>query len=629
MSYEISSLPAFREAIETGASIAVNPYTGACYTRWKITQLIRCLFGFTKQDDLTLAQFFNAYLTSLEVKSSTFTKGFSKRDYNLTEINQTIDAIKLRLRTYLDVEKAKLSLLKQKQKTLTLNPEATSDAFKKIADAIQAQKKSNVAHQSLAHLQKQLIALKYRAISQNHIHHPQASHGTEKNQEWLKTKILAWKKEQSPALAIELCEDELRKIEATCHYPETISLLKKSYLYRENYFRFVFRNTVNVVKDAVDIAIQFPSIQTKISESFLDKRIKRLQNNGLYFHERAEKATLAKKDVTFLINGKQESILTDSKKITFNNGVILTIKEIFKSFALKNKKMGDLEYLAEGISLVYPQTPQVDLTKKEWWKDLPQFETLSKKDLEKRYKVSLKTTEGLITVKASKQHKETLHIQDNHSWFEIALPNNNGTFSILPFGKYAEVYPKGLLDSFRYIFQTKRAKLCFPDENEFYYHREHKIEPYVANALQLEQFMDLLRQDLLKAREGNMIFQAQGNNCAAWVQETMDTIFPEEKAKPRLFEVSILKTASPFPVSCITSNLRATAMLLGHKIANCWRIFICTLFGAWQGCTIKVNGVPTTERLIYNPIWLKGNLSLPAQLFHRVKEVEETITPYA
>lgn len=627
-------LSEFRQAIESGASIIINA-DNTWDTRSAVVQAVRNFFSITifgweffnfkKHDDLAAANYV----------SSAFLKGRlgqeAHRSFESGELGLTVAAIRTRLRTYLDEEKARVKPLKRARQEILSSSEPRSVKLqtKRIVEA----EKESPARQSLIKIRKIVNASKYRPMRQSAIGADRDEASIRRDQEWLKFEVALWKTGQFPAMTPGISESDIKKIDALSKYADTMKLVRSSFSYRDKLFGFIFKNTSDLFLDAPHLAIQLPKIQELISNGFLDKKDRRLNNGGIRFSEIVDGESV-KKDVDILIEGRRVSVLDPSRQVTFADGTAFTVADIFKSFAKKNEAMGDLEYLKDGIFHIQPQNIQVDLTQQNWWEALPEFERLSKDALEARYNLKLADGQGLIIVKASRLHPTTAehpnHRADqNHAWFAVVVPRRDGTYTLLPFGKYAEKYPPNdLMGQFAYIFSTQKGKICYPDENEGMLHREKAEVPLVVDADRIDRALDAIRQSLQKSHTGNLIFQAQGDNCAAWVQDILDTVF-NDTTVPRPFELPILQTEAPFPVNYIVSFFKTVSDYTCGPVANIVRIAVCTLFGAWQGHTVNSSEGPETERLLSNENWLAGRLTLPANLFTTGADLRRALNPAA
>jgi hypothetical protein len=637
MSADLRSISAFRQAVDAGASIICYK-DGSWDCRWKITQIIRGFLGWEEDDDIQIARFFKTHLKYREVRSETFTNRFVDASYD--ELTLTAESIKGRLRGYIEKEAAYRHSLKYEKRTLLQKLETFDPAepqenraaldvqLKRVKEALKEAPRNAAASRNIKKLEKHLLAFNLRSVPQE-ILFPKSNKIQAADKEWLKEKLKKWKSRQFPKLGKKFSREENDRINLTCSLPDVLKLLKTDPLYRENYIRFVFRNSIGACEanHAVNIAVQTPTIQKRLTKAFLDKRAKRLKNQGLLFHEyviRDGSKVTVKKDVSFLIRGSHVSLIDDSQKITFHDGSTKKVRQLFKEeFEEKDSKISKYEYLADGIDLIR----EPDLTNKEYWKDLQEWETLTRDELQRRYpNVDLSNAYGLITVKASRQHTNQIRVDGNHAWFEVAVPRDDGRFTMLTFGKLAQTFPISMKEKFAFVFNTKKSTIICPDDNEFYYHREHFAEPLCVEKKHFERFFERLRQDMLKVKAGTFIFQAQGDNCASWVQEVLDEVFKEIKL-PRVFEVESLKTSAPFPVNHIIDTLNYVKSTVSTAAANDVRLFICGLFGAsWQGLE-----VPNSEKerivkyLSDHAKFREGIQSIPSMLFHTGESLQRAV----
>ena len=642
MNIQPTDLAAFRECVEKGYSI-VGTRDGNWYCRWTITQVFRKLLGWQGFDDLKTAQFYKRYLRSKEVQSSAFTSKFTND--SLKEIAATSQTMLERIRPYIEQEKALREKTKEKEAPLREQLAAVSqsvhmeeDAKKKIKSSIKQELRSIKEEQGVLKylsVEKEFtqhsIAQKYRPLLQRQIHNNRRNVADDSS--WIQDELQKWKATQFPPISDKVNKDEKAQLRKTCDYPEVVQLLRNDPEYKDWYFRFVFRNSSSIVH-AVDIAVQFPTTAKLLVDTYLDKRVKRLQNDGIQFQETKE----GEKEVQLLIEGVYRSLLDETQVIKFLDGTQLSMANILQDLKEKNYKMGDLEYLQAGLSHCTPKNPSCDLTVTNWWQTLPIFETLSKTELEKRYKVKI-TDYAHLMVRASAQ-SDGLNVLDNHSWLLIAIPIGGNLFNLYPIGKYANEWPTEgavylksilpktlarlllpLIETFMklfFIFKTKRAIITCCDENEFYYHRKHFFLHKPLSQAQSNTVLEKIRNDLIKVREGNLLFQPQGDNCSSWVQETYDTVYPGEK---RLFAVPIIETQAPAPLDqllgCIKTIGKTTTT--GAKVV---RISIATFFGGWWGSVINVNEKLQYKPLVLNDGFLDGVIQLPAAIYRNRDDVK-------
>lgn len=638
MQVQTTTLADFRRCIEEGKSI-VGCADGNWYCRWNITQVIRRLLGWQEYDDIGTALFFRRYLRNREITSATFKDRFDED--GLDEIQRTSQAIVTRLRTYIDREKARKQELEQQEAPIKAELAKIStfkgmeeDAKKKLKNPLKEQLrnlKEELGVLKCSTLEKEfeqhVVALKYRATAQNEIHRTKFQRA---DKQWLTEELRAWKQFQFPPIPEEVSNTENDAITRTCQYPEVVQMLRADPDYKDWYFRFVFRNS-STIQNAVDIAVQFPTITKRLVVTFLDKRVKRLKNDGIHFTESKDR----QKDVQLLIEGKYHSLRSDTQRVIFNDATGMSMGAIMRELKERNYVLGSLEYLQNGLVRCHPKYPQCNFENPEWWKELPAFEILTKAEIESRYDIQLdqKGLHGVMIVRASAE-KDGLKVLDNHSWILVAAPIAQNRFAMIPVGKYAQEFilhiiptlkaylPKAiarlaipvveLLLKLFFIFRTKKAIVTCFDENEFYYHRRHFFLPKPLTKDQFDRLMDKIKNDLQLARDGNLIFQAQGDNCSTLTQETYDTIFPGEK---RLFDIEMSQTEVPPPLNHVLHGITKLENV-SHSLAIAARVACATIlfFLGWAGSIVNVNGRYSFRNLVFYENFREGIVQLPAAL---------------
>ncbi len=562
------------QALESGSSISVNK-DGTWHTRWEITRIFRKLFGFENQDNLAVASFLKRYLKSQEITTGSVKQGiFAHPVTDEQHIKAAITAIKKRLYP------------------------SQPAAVRKINDI----KRHFYAYQARKTPQHTILAI---PPSYN-------------DQEWLKKKISKWKGKQFPDMATDISNEDSRKIDAISCYAKTVQLLKVDKSYRDFFFKFVFKNTNGGCPDSVHVAVQFPELTQRLSLSYLDKRVKRVvQYCGLEYKASGENDPVQKEvnlRMKVLSEKNQPEIqyipITDlTKKVPLYDiknkakARMMSVAEIFQAFQDKNNiQIGDLEYTQEGISLCYPTQPLLDFNKIDWWKDLPPLETLTKESIQVRYKIDMSKYHSVLLVNATRE-KDPRSAIGNHAWISVIIPKGDDTFTLHPIGKYPHKYPQGLLKMLASTFQTLPGVFTVVDENEFYFHRKLCCVPKGLSTNQFQLLVEQLKNDFTNTA----VFQHQGDNCAAWVQQTLEAVFGE--SFPKLFDISIYEAATPFPINIVSRSLRWLQDHVSEPISHIARSAFAYLCG--QDTT-----------LIAHKLWRKGRLSLPAELFNQYKALE-------
>ena len=647
----------FTEAVQANFSIAVHS-DGTWSKRWDpfgLTTFFRRFFGLEVEDTVNLARYVKRIIQSTEIiskKQTLYDPSISDLD-----IEKAIDAVKQRLQPQLDLEKADCNDMEFSLEThyavkngtqnginlaerLKKEPSIIKKMKHRLVDcdnqirvkkeALHRLKTNSVATKIMNKLEANFIAKKLRATPQSTIEYRVVQ---DEDRKWLKEQLTAWKGQQFPEMpALDeqnkpiFTADERKKIESLCKYPEAISLLKRDKNYREFLFKFVFKNTNGGCPKSADIAIQFPKLTKKLSTSYLDKRIKRLSGTiGLSLKEEIDDSTVAK-DICLRIQKKEEPLRDLTRTISFvdlknGNERVLTINDIFREFrAKKTQRMGDFEYTEDGVSLCYPKSPQLDFNKEQWWEDLPIIERLTRDEVERKYATSLDDNYALFAVRASRE-TDPFNTKGTHGWLQIVLPHKDGNFTVHAIGKYTDPYPQGDIETLFFSFRSHVAFLSGLDENEFHFHRDHCLVPKAITKVQTDKLLNKLKEGFQESKTGNLVFQAQGQNCSAWVQEVLDEVFGAKNI-PRVFDIPMTLTNAPAPVDEVIYWIRRIDEL-SHQAATMVRVAIGTVMGGTQEITMKKKGQHVVHSTMNYQPWRKGILSLPALLFETQDKLKE------
>ena len=572
MTYSLaSSINQFHEALLHRESIAFDE-NGKWHTRHPITVFFRNLFGFEKSDTLDLAKNYARYLDTLSVPSSKTRDGFRGEAISAERMKQITEVIYKRLEPYVKQEEEQ-----------------------------QLAKKQAEAQIIGRRIRRAEIALSPEAL-------PSLEH-----QRWLESQIEEWIKKKEFVPNKKLPEFEKAIVERACRYPEFIEELKRDPNLKQEFLSTILKNTYGS-SDAVDIFIQLPKVQRRLAKSFIDMRVRRVGSHLLRFVQQD-----GKKDAQFLIHGHYVSINDITHNKIESHGDHKSIAELFKMFKQQNVKMPTWEVMKNGLVFTNTPTPHFDPTKDDWYTSMDDYVDYTKEEvkarLEKADYKSKALPHAVLFIKASRTSKK-LEPVGNHAWIEVLIPQKDGSFSGKSFGLFASSYPKGdSLSSLLFTFKTHEAIIAAPDANEANYSREHAEIPVIFDSKeQFDFFMNqILRRDLIKAKDGEMIFQGQGsNNCAGWVQSTIDRLYKQfqpNQAAPKLFEVSIEDLDVPVPFQVLTKDPKKNIL---NFFLNELRIALSFFLGA---------GELHNRALIGNRFWQNGKQNLPANLFRVQKKV--------
>lgn len=652
---QVYNLVNLTRAIESGASIAINK-DGSWQKRWdplSLVSLLRRTLGLEQKDNLKLASLVKRFIKASEIIS--ISPGVIQTPKKLIDIERAISAVTARLQPQLNQELGnlkshydelhELNMLRDLSKDgiclakkTNLGPQEIAGRKERhksyhaqidqLMGTIKHLESNNPASKKISKLQVNLFAFKMRQLEQRVI---SGNVVNQKDFDWLNETILKWKATQFPAIpTLEenglpvLSKAELFKIDSLCRkYPEAVQRMRTSRNYKDFICKFVFKNTNESCSNPVDIAVQFPTLTKKISACFIDKRVKRQSKViGLTFKETITDNNVHK-DVCLRIQNKDIPISDMSRKVTFIDKKmaterVLTVEEIFKEFRTKDTTgISHFEYTENGIDLCYPKQPNIDFESPTWWTGLPVVERLSRQEVEDKYNVTMAGKKAVLAVCATRE-KDPFHIQGNHGWIRVVIPQDDETFTVHALGKYTQSYPVGDLETLLFSFKTHRGVLATIDENELYAHRELCQVPKALSDAQFERLMAKLKSDLQDSFSGNMVFQAQGQNCSAWVQQVLDDVFGQENM-PRLFNMPVIETSSPSPINKVLSGIRWLEKI-SHTVAKAARMGLAILLGGRQKVITTKNGKPVENSTITYEPWRRGYLALPAALFANEKQ---------
>ena len=436
------------------------------------------------------------------------------------------------------------------------------------------------------------------------------------------------------------------KIGQACKYPQFVKLLLNSPEIRDFFLKSVIRDRAEVdlfiqyphlfekLKNAYLIS-RIGRCGHRVLQ--IDKR-----DNGVGEMEKVVTLPFWTKDGVRRIN-----ILDDKAKVTLQEGWRLTIREVFAIFANKNEDHGDLEFFGKnGVinwnsrelgavvpkkqkegslhflnwemagpyleALTWPDSVpfwrwfgykeekeyrRIDLDRAEWWKSLPVFESYTKEEVEQKnpliveedgvvrvVPLELKEGEWLVCAKSSRNTAD-LDLDDRHGYMEVYIPQPDGTYFCYPFGKYAESFAVTVFQKILFLVGTLRAKVAYPDENVFYSQRQHASYPMKLSREQGLSLMGMIKNDILKARGKNLIFQFGAENCAHWVQTVLALI--KGIQLPNLFVSPILNSEPAHP---LMKNMFSLIKQMPEKFHSTMLHILDTIFLSMRGVFIEEEG---------------------------------------
>jgi hypothetical protein len=430
-----------------------------------------------------------------------------------------------------------------------------------------------------------------------------------------------WKKTLHIYETDELSPLEIRKIEELCGYGEFAEFLFYNDNLLKEFFLWALRD-----KNSVAVFVEFPALQETLSRCGLQQRLGRFDGIALKLNKvpvsSHENVNVAHKIVTLPFEGRELSILDESKMVTFQGNYKLSIREVFEIFYNKFKKVGNLEFFSQGIvnwnahklgwwDEVGGTYHTIDLYQNEWWNQLPLFETITPEEAEQRYGIRVDEDRWVVAATATRG-ASTLDFENTHAFFEIAIPQASGQYRIFNFGKFGVYFPTTFFENLTTFAETMHATVAYPDENVFYSHRQTAYFPFLFERQEGLALMDAIKRDIFLAREANFVYQIESENCAKWTHEILVETLGAERV-PNLYKMSLLDTEPTGIVSKIFNMIK--------KLPKDFQVGMLTAIhfplGAWKGREIKENGNVVRKNLIRHNFWNTAEVYLPAFLSHQ------------
>ncbi len=341
------------------------------------------------------------------------------------------------------------------------------------ADSVVA---SDINNSAVRELQRHALALRYRLEG---VHGGVDKVPADANMlSKIRSAVINWKESHEVLTEIDLSAEEEKKLIQTCEYAEFANMLMSDESLMNQFFSWIIQD-----KNSVSVFVEFPKVQQRIVDCLLNGRVSRFGKEILRVTFQECDADTSEKVVVLPFEGKDLSILGEEREIVFRGNYRMTIRDVFHFFRDKYIEVGNLELMAEGIinwnvfewgfwNADKNDFDRVDLEHSGWWKDLPVFEILSKKDAQERYGDHLDGFQWNVTA-VSTRGTLTMDFENSHAFEEIAVPLGDGSYRVYSFGKYATEFPVTFYEKVTSLAKTVPATVSYPDENEYYTFRQH------------------------------------------------------------------------------------------------------------------------------------------------------------
>lgn len=438
-----------------------------------------------------------------------------------------------------------------------------------------------------------------------------------------------WKKNQKIFWKKTLSESDYNKINEACCYPLFIEILLKDPILKNDFFNWTLRDGISIAP-----FIEFPGIREKLIENNLHGRIGRMGGDFLKIAKETtpKQENIIEKVLLLPFDGRLINILNEKNEIKFQGEYNLTIKEIYRIFKRKLLQAGNLEYFSQGITNWNAHRlgwwnektgnyELVDLDQSDWWFQMPIFEILTLEEAQNRYGENVDGKQWILIAKATREYP-TLNYAKSHAYLEIAIPIAGRCYSVYDFGKVATEFPATHWEEMRTFTVTVLAAIAYPDENVYYLHRQQVGYCFYLQHHEGLKFMDSIKSDILKSREGNVVFQIESENCGRWIQNLLEEQLGKDQV-PNLFRMHLIDAE---PIG-LPDKIFRFVRILPRFCRSRILAFLHLPFGAWKGrWVVDKQGKKEWKSLNTSSYWQDGIVYLPARL-HREREMSSKAHP--
>ena len=615
----------FQRALDSKAPIAFDTQ-GNWYIRWQITSIVLAILGMQKQAELDIAKNFSKFLQQIHVPSNTIRSGFRMDSYDMDEVVSVARSIKQRLKYYKAEEKEDSTFAKEYKKNIKESMQSDTSEYLKTQLATAKHLLRKARHKAsctrlINELNAGILSLYYCNAPQDIIEKTTKDLREIKH---FKKSLKLWKEHHKDTR--KLNADEKNLLSHLCSYSHFIKVLHKDKIMQNDLFSFAFDKMYKVCPQSIDIYIQYPKLQRRITRSFLDKRLKRIPNQKLSLIEHTivkdEKSTLSK-SVRMTFHGHSISILNSKKRVWFGEEESRTVGEIFKGLKNQNFAIPEVDLHYTGFELCLRSSPEFDCTSDRWWEALSALEIVSRDEIREQFpEYTLQDDYAYLVIKANQMENDSEedrhNVQETHAYLHVYIPNDEQTFKVLSIGLYGEFFLKNDVLTAMYTYRTIKGIIAIPDPCEYKIERTTCSIPLPCSESQFGKLMSVLGKYLQKSKDGSLIYQPQGYNCSTFIQDVLEETFTNI-AIPKIFHAPVHDLSVVFPGNLLSSDLMS--LPIDFQIKNIIRVAIGVLFGAWMGLEIPENGQAIQKRLAQDENWKNAILSVPAVLFKKKNEL--------
>lgn len=432
-----------------------------------------------------------------------------------------------------------------------------------------------------------------------------------------------WKRKNPLFWSKELTQFDYSRLTEARSYEDFVALLIQKPRLRDQFFSWILRDGISAAP-----YIQYPALCQTLIDSNLNGRIGRIGNEYLKIvkYPYGYETMSLQKLVTLPFEGGDVNILDKEGEVLLSGNYHLKIKDIFDMFAHKEATPGNVEFFALGItnwnthclgwwnahSKRYELT---DMDQPDWWLQMPITEILTLQEARRRYGMHLDGKQWVAIAQACRQYLN-MNYEKTHAYLEVAIPLGNGGYSIYDFGKFATTFPFSLWSRSTFAVITHAATIAYPDENLYLTRRQHLGFAFDLSPDQGIILMDAIRQDILAARQGHIVYQLAVDNCGRWIQERLGDALGSDKI-PNLFRTNLIEAE---PTGIAGFCYRWIKCLLPKKLHSKMLSWILFPFGAWKGkWTVDKAGQRKWVSMLSSSYWEDGIVYMPSFLHKQME----------
>lgn len=407
-------------------------------------------------------------------------------------------------------------------------------------------------------LQRHLIALEYRIEYKKPTpsFNPHAQHDQKEVDDSALFKLASeWKKGQLWAgKDNELSHLDHKFLKQALQYSQFIKLIKNDTELQQQFFHWIFHD-----HNTVQGFIEFPAVTDKIKAHHLSDHFGYYAGEGLQVEIR--KSRNAKiKDYTIKYEGEDckthhsLSLLNDKKKIKLRNGYEVSLAKILDVFSKKDAYNNHLTICGGALhnwnvgkmgrfnpnKVKNPKEygarfDLIDLTKAEWWKELPPGRFMRLKAAQ----YLCRDADGIkpLNRDGATRAKKDKGIIGQHAYIMKGIPvthKNQQGYEIHTFSRFPNKFPRNYLkcsiykiiqliyyfiEAIKIMFSPAYAEISGPDTSLFSPIRQHGGTARVLSEIDHKISMENIKQAMLKARRKGEVYNVFSSNCAMFTKE--------------------------------------------------------------------------------------------------------------